>query len=123
MNLVASGNGWQGIVRSVVMNRYILIVLVALLAVNSLLLAEQPAYKPGVVLVRFKNQANNQPPATAAKSAIVNTVLQSSGSSVRQEYTLVQGLTQVGLPAGMSVENAVASLRQSLLGFVCRAGL
>ena len=89
------------------MNRQILIGLVALLAVNSLLLAGQPAYKPGVVLVRFANEPN-----TTAKSAILNSAL-GRGFSVKREYTLVKGLTQVSLPAGVSVENAMASLKKS----------
>jgi len=89
------------------MNRLILIGLVALLATNSLLLAEQPAYKPGVVLVRFANEPN-----TTAKSTILTSTL-GGGSSVQREYTLVKGLAQVSLPTGMSVENAVASLTQS----------
>jgi subtilisin family serine protease len=90
------------------MNRRILIGLVALLATNSLLSAEQPAYKPGVVLVRFANEPN-----ATAKSAILNSALGRVGSSVRREYTLVKGLTQVSLPTGVSVESAVASLKQS----------
>jgi predicted outer membrane repeat protein len=90
------------------MNRKILIGLVALLAVNSLLLADQPAYRPGVVLVRFANDPN-----TTAKSAILNSALGRGGSSIKREYTLVKGLTNVSLPTGVSVENAVASLKQS----------
>jgi subtilisin family serine protease len=94
------------------MKRQILIGLVALLAINSLLSAAQPAYKPGVVLVRFAD-VNAKPPATTAKNSILNSVFKSSGSRVKREYTLVQGLTLTNLPTGMSVENAVASLRQS----------
>jgi len=90
------------------MNRQILIGLVALLAANSLLLAEQPAYRPGVVLVRFANEPN-----ATAKSAILNSTLGRGGSSVKREFTLVKGLTQVSLPSGVSVESAVASLKQS----------
>jgi hypothetical protein len=89
------------------MNRKILIGLVALLAANSLLLAEQPAYKPGVVLVRFANDPN-----ATVKNAILNSTL-GGGSSVKREFKLVTGLTQVSLPTGVSVENAVASLKQS----------
>jgi len=89
-------------------NRKILIGLVALLAANSLLLADQPAYTPGVVLVRFANEPN-----ITTKNTILNSALGRGGSLVKQEYTLVKGLTQVSLPAGMSVEDATASLRQS----------
>jgi hypothetical protein len=90
------------------MNRKILVGLVALLAANSLLLAEQPAYKPGVVLVRFVNDPN-----ATAKSAILNSALGKGGSSVKRNYTLVKGLSQVSLPTGVSVESAVTSLKQS----------
>ncbi|MGA2322215.1 MAG: S8 family serine peptidase [Sedimentisphaerales bacterium] len=89
-------------------NRKILIGLVALLAANSLLLADQPAYKPGVILVRFANDPN-----TSAKNTILKSVLGTTGSPVKSEYTLVHGLTLVSLPAGVSVENAMASLKQS----------
>ena len=104
----AARNWWFEIARSVVMNCKILIGLVVLLAVNSLLLADQPAYKSGVVLVRFANEPN-----TTAKSTILKSALGASGSSVKRDYTLVKGLSQVSLPTGVSVESAVASLKQS----------
>ncbi len=94
------------------MKRHILIGVVAILATSSLLSAEQPVYKPGVVLVRFAD-VNAKPLTTNAKNNIVNSILKSSGSPVRHEYTLVRGLTQVALPASVSVEKAVASLKQS----------
>jgi|GEM_PF-1227252 len=90
------------------MNRKVLIGLVALLAANSLLLAGQPAYKPGVVLVRFANEPN-----ATAKITILNSALGTGGSSVKRDYTLVKGLSQVSLPTGVSVESAVTSLKQS----------
>jgi Subtilase family/Divergent InlB B-repeat domain/Right handed beta helix region len=94
------------------MNRNILIGLVVLLAANSLLLADQP-YKPGVVLVRFAKGLDANEPNTTAKNAILNSALGRSGSSIRRNYTLVPGLTHVSLPTGMSVENAVTSLKKS----------
>jgi len=110
----AARNWWLKIVRSLVMNRHILMGLVALLAANSLLLAAQPDYKPGVVLVRFANVPNTTTePNTAAKNAILNSVLGRGGSLIKREYTLVKGLAHVSLPAGMSVENAIASLKGS----------
>lgn len=92
--------------------RMIIVGLAAFLVMAALASAQQPAYKPGVVLVRFAN-VGSQPPATAAKNSIINSILSSSGAPVQREYTLVPGLAVVNLPAGASVENAVASLKQS----------
>jgi subtilisin family serine protease len=90
------------------MNRQILIGAVVIFVLGGTLYAEQPEYKQGVVLVRFANDPNK-----TVKNSILNSVLGSSGSPVKSEYKLVQGLTLVSLPAGVSVENALASLKQS----------
>lgn len=94
------------------MKRQILLGVAALFLLGQTLYAQQPSYRPGVVLVRFAN-VGTQPPNTAAKNTILNSVLQSGGNMVKQEYALVPGLTKVAIPAGMSVENAVVSLKQS----------
>jgi subtilisin family serine protease len=94
------------------MKRETILGLVIVLALSSLSFAKQPEYKPGSVLVRFKN-TDTQPPNTAGKNIIINTTLGTTGTPVKQEYTLVQGLAKVTVPANMTVENAVAALKNS----------
>ncbi len=94
------------------MIRKFVLCVAVLLTATSLLSAQQPVYKPGVVLVRFAD-VDNKPPTTTIKNDTLNSLLGSSGTRVKHEYSLVRGLTQVSLPAGVPVENALGSLRQS----------
>ncbi|MBN2018810.1 MAG: S8 family serine peptidase [Sedimentisphaerales bacterium] len=94
------------------MKRQILIGVAALCLLAGAVYANQPAYRPGVALVRFAD-VNGQPPATAAKISIVNNTLKTTNAGICKEYSLVRGLTLVQLPATTPVENAVASLKQS----------
>jgi len=94
------------------MKRQILVGLVVLLSTGSLLAAQKPEFRPGVVLVRFAGDGS-QLPNTAAKNSIVNSVLMTSGSPVQQEFSIVPGLAKVAIPSNMTVESAVASLKQS----------
>ena len=94
------------------MKRQILIGgLAFLLAISSVVSAGQLNYKPGVVLVRFANE-----PDATTKSTILNSAVAGKGftkDSIKREYSFVKGLTKVALPTGVSVESAVASLKQS----------
>lgn len=94
------------------MKRGTIVGLIIVLVITSLSFAVQPEYKPGSVLVRFKN-VDTQPPNTAAKNSIINAALGTTGSPVKQEFTLVQGLARIAVPADMNVANTITTLKNS----------
>ena len=84
------------------MKRVTIVGLIVVLAATSLSFAKQPEYRPGVMLVRFKDPSTS----TTAKNNIVNTALKRTGNRVKTEFSIVKGLALVQLPADINVEKS-----------------
>jgi hypothetical protein len=63
------------------------------------------AYEPGRLIVRFAPTAKGEMPSTADKNQILGYL---GGGAVERDFTIVPGLSVVQLPAGMTVEEALA---------------
>ncbi len=73
-------------------------------------LADDAAFAPGQLLVRFAPQPDRTWPDIAQKSAILDNL---DGAIIEREYKIVPGLCLVKLPDGVAVEQALVSFNST----------
>ncbi|MHC4387306.1 MAG: S8 family serine peptidase [Planctomycetota bacterium] len=73
-------------------------------------LADDAAFAPGRLLVRFASQTDGTWSDIAQKSAILDNL---NGATIERDYKIVPGLSLIELPAGTTVEEALVSFNQT----------
>jgi len=73
-------------------------------------LLSQADYAPGELLVRFAPKAKGLQRSKAEREAILTA---NGGGTIERSYRIVPGLTLVKLPANVTVENALAALKNA----------